>query len=476
MKRVVCKSLLLMVLLLIASAGWADLQAQRQVTILNANQYEEEVIEGEIVRRLYGEVEIQTDRMLMIADSAYHFAGRNLIHAFNIQIETDDELIWADTLYYDTQIDYSRLRGRVIIETENNRLFSEEIDYDQIFNVVLFHSPVRFEDEDGTLLAETGYYFRETDIAFFRNDVQLSDPTRYMEADSLFMNRSEDFYQLFDNVYAANHEERVTFTGEYLEADSSGYRLLDGDAWMMKVNESGRDTTHLDAATILVQEQDSVSTIDAYRNVRIWSPSFSAIADTLHYRDDTEEFRLLSGPIAWQNRIQLTGPYIRALLEDEEIRFLESYTRPIIVMEDSVTGRLNQMTGDTLRAWFDQGEIERIRVFDNSEVIFHRKNENEEPDGLMEMMATGPSSLTFFEGEPDEFIAHRNPDGSYLPEHPDNIDRRLPGFQWNPEQRPQQPSVRQPNMPAITTEPLFEFPPRYRAWLREQEENGTSTQ
>lgn len=474
MKRAICKSLLLMVLLFVVTAGFQDLLAQRQVTILNTNQFEEEVVEGETIRRLYGDVEISTDRMVMLADSAYQFVGRNLIHAFNIQIETDEELIWADTLYYDTQIDYSRLRGRVVIESENNRLFSEEIDYDQLFHVVLFHSPVRFEDEDGILLAQSGYYFRETDIAFFRDEVQLSDPTRYMEADSLFMNRTADFYQLFDNVYATNHDERVTFTGEYLEADSTGYRLLDGDAWMMKINESGMDTTHLHAATILIQEQDSVSTIDAYRNVRIWAPSFAAIADTVYYRDDTEEFRLLSNPVAWQNRIQLTGPYIRALLENEEIRFLESYTRPVVVMEDSVTGRLNQMTGDTLRAWFDQGEIERIRVFDNSEVIFHRKDENGEPDGLMEMIATGPSNLTFFEGEPDEFTALRNPDGSYLPEHPDNIDRRLPGFQWNPDERPEQPSIRQPRLPAISMDPLFVFPLRYRAWLREQEDNGTS--
>jgi len=188
------------------------------------------------------------------------------------------------------------------------------------------------------------------------------------------MNRSKELYELQGNVFADDFEEKVTFTGNYLLADSAGYRLLTGDdAWMMEVNESETDTTHLKGKIIELHETDTASTMDAYQDVRIWSTKFSAIADSVNYRDDEDMFRLRGSPILWQKNIQLTGPYIEATLENDDIKFLRSYTRPIVVKEDSVTWRLNQMTGDTLHAYFDDGELERVVVFDNSEINFSSK-------------------------------------------------------------------------------------------------------
>lgn len=449
----------------------SQLNAQSQVFIDNADRAEGTIIDGENVRKLLGSVVLRTDAMRMEADSAYQFIGRNLIHAFNIQIETEEDMIWADTLYHNTFTDVSQLRGRVIIESPANTVFSETIDLISPLDLAIFVSPVRFEDDSGSLLAESGLYYQDADSAIFRGNVQLADTTQYLEADSLFMNRSKDLYELHGRVFADDFEEKVTFTGNYLFADSAGYRLLTGDdAWMMEVSESETDTTHLIGKKIELQETDTTSTMDAYQQVRIWSTKFSAVADTANYRDDEEKFILRSNPILWQKNIQLTGPYIEATLEDNDIKFLRSYIRPIVVMEDTVTGRLNQMAGDTLHAYFDDGEIERVVVFNNSEIIFHQKDEDDEPDGLMEMIAAGSSTMIFLDGEFDFFKAESNIDGSYLPEGPQIADRRLENFQWNPERKPQRPQIRVPRLEPIPEERPFELPPRYIRYIEEQEE------
>ncbi len=448
----------------------STLQAQSQVFIENADRAEGTVIDGENVRKLLGNVILRTEQMRMEADSAYQFINRNLIHAFNIQIETDDDIIWADTLYHNTFTDISEFRGRVIIESPANTVFSETIDLISPLDLAIFRSPVRFEDERGTLLADSGLYFQKADSAVFRGNVQLADSTQYLEADSLFMNRSKDLYELHGRVFADDFEDKVTFEGNYLLADSAGYRLLTGDdAWLMEVSESDADTTHLIAKKIELQETDTTSSMDAYQQVRIWSTKFSAIADTVNYRDDTEQFTLRSSPILWQKNIQLTGPLIEATLENEDIRFLRSFTRPIAVQEDSATGRLHQMTGDTLHAYFDAGELDRLVVFDNSEIIFHQKDEEDQPDGLMELIAVGSSTMIFLDGEFDYFKAERNIDGSYLPEGPQIGDRRLDNFQWNPDRRPQRPAIRIPRLPAILDIRPFELPPRYVHYLQDQD-------
>ena len=380
--------------------------AQERITIHNAGRAEGGMVNGEPVRKLLDEVRLQADQTIIEADSAYQYEERNLIQGFNIQIESQSDIVWADTLYHNTLTGFSQLRGRVIVLSERNTLFSESVDFDRVLNVALFNTPVRFEDDRGALLAQDGFYFQNTDIAFFRGDVQLADSTQYLEADSLFMNRSTDFYRLYDHVYAEDFEEQITFAGDFLEADSSGHRRLAGDAWLMQISEAERDTSHLTAGIVHLTESDTVRYIDAYHGVEIWSTSFAALADTAHYRSDIEEFRLRSNPIAWQERIQLTGPYIEALLEDDQVKLLTSYTRPIAVQEDSLTGRLNQMMGDTLRAWFDEGQVDSIVVFNNSELIFHLKDDDDQPDGLIELIAAGASTILFEEGELSDLVIH----------------------------------------------------------------------
>lgn len=447
------------------------LLGQSRITIESAGRAEGGVIDGQSVRKLISDVVLRSEEMRMEADSAYQFINQNLIHAFNIQIETDEDVIWADTLYHNTLTDFSEFRGRVIIESPTNTVFSQMIDLSGPLDLAIFNAPVRFEDESGTLRAGSGLYYQDQDSAIFLGDVQLSDTTQYLEADSLFMNRSDELYELFSRVYADDYEDQVTFNGDYLFADSTGYRLLTGnDAWMMEVSDSQADTTHLIAKKIELQETDTTSTMDAYQQVRIWSTKFSALADTANYRDYEEKFFLRGNPILWQKNIQLTGPYIEATLENEDIKFLESFPRPIVVQEDTVTGRLNQMTGDTLHAFFDDGDLQRLVVFNNSEIIFHQKDEEDNPDGLMEMIAAGPSTMIFLDGDFDHFKAEENIDGSYLPESPDIENRQLDNFQWNPGRKPQRPEIRQPRLEPIPEDRPFELPPRYIQFLKERKE------
>lgn len=440
--------------------------AQNRVNILDADRAEGAVVEGQFVRKLLGNVILETEQMVMEADSVYEFSEQSMLHAFNIQIETESEIIWADTLYYNTLTDYSELRGRVIVQSENNTVFSENMDAALALELIIFSDPVRFEDERGTLLAESGLYYQDVDSAAFRGNVQLADSTQYLESDSLFMNRQDDLYELHGRVYAEDFEDDVIFTGDYLYADSTGYRLLTGDdAWLMELSENEADTTHLLAKKIELLETDTTSTMEAFEDVRIWSTKFSAIADTALYRDHEEKFELRSNPKLWQKNIQLTGPVIEAHLENSDIRFLSSYPRPIAVQEDTVTGRLHQMAGDTLHAYFNEGTVERIVVFDQSEIIFHQRDENDEPDGLIELVAQGSSTMYFQEGEFDLFKAERNIDGSYLPESPENVNRQLDNFSWNPEQKPRRPMIQIPRLPAIPEERPFELPPRYVRYI-----------
>ncbi len=443
----------------------------------------------------------------------------------NIEIETPDELIFADTLVYFTDVDFSQLRGRVVIEADSATLFSEAVDYRFSTKVGHFLEKVRLEDPDGILTAQSGFYYREADSAVFRGDVQLSDSLQYVEGDSLFINRKKNTYRLYGDLFVDDRENNVMLKGDSLKSDSVGHRLLEGNAWLKKYKEktdttaidstmadtsrvppisadttahdsaeasyqrqrqmamdtsvgkpdsvatsqppdsSSSDTTHIRAQKIHSIEKttpaDTQAVINAYHNVRIWSPKFAAIADTAHYDDQTETFVLRSNPIAWHKQIQLTGPYIKVQLKNDEINRLISHVRPFVVQQDTSIDRLNQVTGDTLRVNFTNGEISRIHVYPNSHLLRFTKNENGEADGLVDM--TAPSTTLLFEGgELDTMKALGPVDGFYLPKGEKTAERRLDGFVWSPEKRPKKPTQpMEPRLPPIPEEPPFQLPKRY---------------
>lgn len=513
--------------------------AQNRVNILQADSIIGGIYQGERVQKIIGNVHLQSEELDMFCDSAYQFVNQDEIRAFgNIQINTKEEKIWADTLIYFTDIDFSQLRGRVIIEADSTTLFGNSVDYRFSTKVGHFIDRVRLEDQEGILTARSGFYYREADSAVFRGEVQLADSLKYIEGDSLFTNRSSEYYELYGDIFADDRENNTKLKGDYLEADSTGRRLLRGNAWLMNyeegstrteepvlnrepspiapdttaavtdslrpnqpsvirqdslnvtpqrggqrpdslmasVNDSTQtetapsDTTHIRAKRILSIEnrtaRDTSTTTYAYENVRIWSTKFSAVSDSSRYIDSTQTFELWSDAKAWHEQVQLTGPYIRVLLNDGDIEKLVSYPSPFAVQEDTVLNRLNQIKGDTLTAFFTDGDLRQIHIIGNSHILRYTKDEQGRPDGAIDM--TAPQTRIFFEdGELVELKSVGNIDGSYLPENEQTSNRKLDGFSWNPELRPERPRQQMaPRFPPIPEARPFELPRRYREYIR----------
>lgn len=524
----------LLVLALAVSAA-----AQNPVQIVRADSIVGTNTQGEIVQRVLGNVHMRTEEMDLYADSAYRYSSRDMVQAFgNIEINTQQENIWADTLTYYTDIDFSELRGRVIIESDSSTLYGNSVDYRFTNKVAHFRDKIRLEDPQGVLIANSGFYFRRADSATFRGQVQLRDSLKYIEGDSLFTNRSKEYYELHGRVFADDPENNSMLMGDYLEADSTGRRLLEGRAWLKNyrgdttrtqagsdrlaadslrppspappaaagadslaasrpdtariwspdsglsrpdslqpvavppdtagASSSQPDTTHIRARRILSVSNrtasDTTTTVHAYQNVRIWSPDFSSVSDTARYESRTESFEVWSDARAWHEQIQLTGPYIWVKLDEGDIEELHSYPDPFTVQQDTSIDRLNQIKGDTLTAQFSGGDLQRIRVYQNSHLLRFTQQDGE-PDGVLELRA--PETLIFFEDgtlvEVKSLGRQELVKGNYLPETPDIADKKLDGFAWDPDLRPRRPEERmQPRFGPIPEDPPFELPRRYR--------------
>lgn len=459
-----------------------SVQAQNPVTILKADRIEGGSFQGNQVQKILGNVHLKSEKLEMYCDSAYQFVNKNQIRAYgNIEIDTKSEKIWADSLVYLTDVDFSRLRGRVVIEADSTTLFGNSVDYRFTTKVAHFLDEIRLEDQRATLLANSGFYYRKADSAEFHGKVQLADSLKYLEGDSLYSNRKSKRYEMYGNVFGDDHQNETMIQGDYLQTDSTGHRLLTGNAWLKNfetdtTDSSQADTTHIRAKIIRSEERrsktDTTQIVHAYQNVRIWSPNFSAVGDTSLYSDSTNTFEIWSNSKAWHKQVQLTGPYIRAKLNHGHIDSLLSYPQPFSVQQDTTIDRLNQITGDTLTAGFKAGSLTQIHVFGNSHLLRFTKNDNDKPDGAIDV--TAPDIRIFFtEGKLVRMKATGSVNGSYLPENDDTAKRQLKGFSWNPDlrpHRPQEPMKRR--FPPIPKKVFFELPRRYIEHLKKEYPNS----
>ncbi|MCH8556310.1 MAG: hypothetical protein LAT84_00750 [Balneolia bacterium] len=450
-------------------------EGQTQVRILQADRLAGETTEMGRVRKLLNNVVMETDDLHIIADSVYQYLDLDLVDAFgNIQIETDNQIIWSDSLRYNTSTDVSTFNGRVVIQGENAVMFSDEMIYNFFFEIAEFPGRIRLEDADGVLEADRGFYFSIPDSAVFYGNVQVTDQTQYAEADTLYAIRNAQFYELHGNVYLEDFENRSRMRGDFSSSDSTGYRELRRNARLQRINEAETDTTFLQAEWIELTDRDTTSIVDAYENVRIWSERYASISDSARYDDLAELFILGGDARLWREDLQLSAELIEIQLQDDEIERLLATPRAIAVTPDSVTGRFNQITGDSLWIFFEESELQLIEVHPNAEMIIHEKDENDDPEFAIQV-ASAELFMYFSGSDIDSLKYYRNVDGRYIPEAQDPGSVRLQGFQYNPDLRPERPSEWLiPSLPPVSGEPMFALPRRYLEYLRQREQSSVT--
>jgi lipopolysaccharide export system protein LptA len=466
------KKLIIFIVLLIFAT---TLNAQSVVNILFSERVQAVQTEDGLIRKLSGKVHLKTNDLEVRSDSAWHFVDKAEIHGFgNLRIDTETETIWADKIIYDIEAEISSLSGNVIIETSTSTIYSQTALYSFLSELALFNNPIWLQDNEGIIKASSGVYFNQADSVVFRGNVQIADSTQYIEADSIFTNRSTGIYKLYGEVYLFDEENKTAIKGDYVEADSTGKRIVDGNAILRRLNSSETDTTWLFSDRIDMTKVDTFYVIDAISNVRSWQKETSTFSDSLNFNEQTELFKLRSNPKVWYKDIQLSGQIIDVQLQKDSLKSLFATSQPFATQQDSLTFRLNQMKGDSITIYFRDDNVDFVHTENNAEILLHYTDDEDQPDGAINIRST--SIFIYFEdGEVSNIKATTDIDGETYPENQNLSDIRLDGFSWNPELRPDKPINNiNPRFPEISLDPPF-VRPNARLGLRRESKNQNST-
>jgi lipopolysaccharide export system protein LptA len=153
-----------------------------------------DIINGESVRKVKKDVISQVffkqGLTMMYCDSAYQFVQRNQVEAYsNIMfIDADSTVTTGDTLYYDGNKRYARLRGNVIMRDKEKIVTTRYLDYDLNTKVAHYYNGGTVQDDSSTLSSEIGYYNVGTKVSTFRKNVKYFSTNTQLESDTLIYN------------------------------------------------------------------------------------------------------------------------------------------------------------------------------------------------------------------------------------------------------------------------------------------------
>jgi lipopolysaccharide export system protein LptA len=434
-----------------------DTSATKTVEIIDADSLTQQLLNGERVRQLYGDVRLRQDSTLLRARRVIQYLERDdLLFLGDVHIIDQRDSLQADTVRYDRITRVGRAFGRVRLSDGEVLAVAPRGTYDVGAKRADFERGVTLVDRANTLMSRTGTYWTEEKRAEFAGQVRLYGDRSYLEADSLTYLREDSVTTARGDVFIeqvaidslrADTTERTLLFGDYVYSDDRAReRRIMGRALLLRLQ---RDSTGAPVDTFIVradrmrtEDQEDLRRLVALDSVVVWQQDLSARSDSLVYDRvevvDTlrqQETRLFRDPSVWADDAQITGDTLRVFGSGDDVDSLLVIGSAFVARQDSATGRIQQLKGRRLIGTFPSDTVRVFTMMPNAEAIYWLTDEQDRPDGGVR--ASGDRLVIRLVGETPERIAITGqPQGTYYSEDQLPQPFRLEGFVWTPERRP----------------------------------------
>lgn len=464
-----------------------------RVDLLHADQGQADKLARPDVQVLIGSVKLRHDSMYMYCDSALIYEKDNSFEAFsNVRMEQGDTLfIYGDYLFYDGMTQIAQLRENVKMINRNTTLLTDSLNYDRLYNLGYYFEGGTLMDEENVLTSDWGEYSPATKLAVFNHDVKLVNPRfvltsdtlkyntndklatilgpsdivsdnnhiysergRYytvndqaelldrsvltnegkkLTGDSLFYDRKQGYGEAFDNVQMNDTVNKNMLTGDYCYYDELAQNAL-ATQRAVAVDYSQGDSLFMHADTLLLNTYD-LNTDSVYREmrafhkVRMYRTDIQGVCDSLVYNTKDSCLTMYRDPILWNEGQQLIGEEMKVYMNDSTIDWAHIINQALTV-EQKDTIHYNQISGNEIKAYFQNGEARKVDVIGNVLVVYYP----EEKDSTMIGMNYSETSLLNMylkDRKMEKMVMSPKSNGTLYPMDQIPGDKmKLPAFVW----------------------------------------------
>ncbi|WP_372772845.1 OstA-like protein [Mangrovibacterium sp.] len=460
----------------------ADVMRNNQAIVKNAN-------------RLLGSVIIDHNDIRMWCDSAYSYAGSNIVDAFGHVhilkgdtlhlyarfIHYDGDTKWAyaqgdvklinknvtlttDTLHYDmnrgvgyyddygtvkdstntlysrigeyyTQLDKAFFKTEVDVLTDTYRMLSDTLEYEPATGITSIVGPTTIFDEKDTLIASSGFYNTKTGEAELHKGPLIKTEGQDINAESIFYNKTTGDGLAVGNASIHNFENRVIVKGNRIAYNDILKESLVNDSAHV-LFYTAKDTLFMHADTIKTVP-DTIANekiVLAYHHVKFFRADLQGKCDSLVYFTKDSLLCMHHAPVIWSETNQMTANYMEMLAKDSvNQEFYMQKDAFIIAQQDS--NRFNQIKGRNMNGYIRGKELYKIDVDGNGQSLYYASDDT----GIIGLNKAQSSTIEIRmkDSKVTRIAFMTTPDGQLIP-IPDITDSEkfLPGFSWLEAIRP----------------------------------------
>ncbi|MGD8780029.1 MAG: OstA-like protein [Ignavibacteria bacterium] len=383
-------------------------------------------INGQQIREVIGNVIMTQEDVRITCDKAIQYITKNEAHLFgNVRAVQDTILIRSNTAFYygNEKITQSNTGvtlndGVVELHAVNGKYFFDE-------KKAVFSKDVVLIDTSNTLRSDHLTYFDKEDKAIAVGNVIISDSTSSISADSLIHFREIKHTFAFGNVEIVDTASSLRITGEELEdIDAENYTRIDGEPLLVQIDttESGSLDTLIIRCKVMEAVEDSSRKLIATDSVKIIRGEFASVNHkSILYRDEDKIETIKPGeeqpaPILWYGESQVVGDTVFIYLDENVLKQIDINGNALIIsINEDFEFRFDQVSGDKVKLFFENDELNKTEVFGKVLSIYYMYDE-EEPNGLVKA-SSQRASIEFDEGRIVDVKLFGSPESEFHPEN-----------------------------------------------------------
>lgn len=342
--------------------------------------------------------------------------------------------------------------------TDTLNIYSDTLYYNTATHIAELHSPSVIVNARGTVYTSLGVYDTDSNFtSLYDRSTVVTPQGQTLTADSIYYDRAAEYAEAFGNMVltdSAHHSEIRADYGFYDQSADSSFAT--GRARLLEY--SGPDTLFLHGRyiqsfrrfdTVEVQEDtlrgitahtrtDTSQVAVVYPRVRFFRRDMQGVCDSMRFTRADTTLRMFINPIVWSEARQIFGSTIELKLNDSTIE--KAHIPENAFTAQHIEGdHYDQLAGKEMEAFFEGGELRRLNVSGNVEIIMYP----EEADSTINKMVQAESSYLegWFRGRATERIKMwPQTTGTATPlflARPSNYF--LPKFKWYEGLRPVSP-------------------------------------
>jgi len=417
--------------------------------------------------KAFGDVKMkQGDTITMSSEYAEYNGNTQFAYASkNVNLETPQNTLKTDTLFFDRirQQAYYRSNGTVkdssntlkskigryymekkqyrfntaveIINPENT-VNSEQLDYFSDTGHAFLFGPSTVKGKESTLYCERGFYETKAKIGYAIKNARIDYDNRTVYGDSIFYNSGAQFASATNNIRVLDTANKSIVTGHYAEVYKNKDSLFITKRALATTLQE-KDSIFIHSDTLMITGKPENRIMRGFYDVRIFKKNMSGKSDSIHVDQNTGYTKLLSNPVLWSQRSQMTGDTIMLITNKvtEKLDSLKVYENAFMIQEDTLKEGFNQIKGKLLYGQFIENELHQVDVDKNTETIFYQRDDKQNLIGINKVIS---SSIRAFlkERAIEDVYYYQQVSGTLYPESqlPDEA-RELSGLDWRGEEK-----------------------------------------